>query len=134
MGREDPGMSENLSDNPLRGCYLFTSVVELFTVFAIWMWPAGMVDSEGDYSMHCALTTSIAYAVFVFRARALEPDSDAQPMVGFSLLIHHGLRICVSLYWLRLLRAVIDLVQLVALFIAARQMADRPPPSPQKIA
>merc|ERR1711934_676759 len=78
-----------------------------------------------SYSSNSALATSIAYAVFIWRARELSPESDAQPLVGFSLLVHYAIRLCVSVFWFHWFRVLVDLALVMSLLNAARVMASK---------
>jgi len=55
-------------------------------------------------------------------------------VVGFSLLVHYGLRMCVSVFWYAWFRVLVDIVLVCALMNAAREMATqtRYSPSPPR--
>lgn len=67
----------------------------------------------------------------------MKPESDGQHVVGFSLLVHYGLRLCVSIFWYAWLQVIVDVVLVAALMNAAREMAAQTrysSPSPRRAA
>ena len=63
---------------------------------------------------------------------AVKPESDGQHVVGFSLLVHYGFRLCVSIFYYAWFKVVIDIVLVCALMNAAREMAVQSRYSPSK--
>merc|ERR1711934_1155130 len=120
----------NLLPRTMKEFFTVAAVVELTGAALTFLFPDSMVggdqgESLSQFGLHSCIATSIAFAVFIWRARELPPTSDALPMVGFSLLVHHALRLCLSLWWGRLLRAIVDIVLLSCLFNAAREGAQK---------